>query len=352
MTKSAPHWDALVSPDESVSTTLALLLPMATRYACEGFDHGDVANLATCLAPALLARGYSPSESAAIAVQDAWRGLTVDRRNDVPTDENDDTDTDTDTDTVPAEAMARARTPRYVGADTRPVDYLHTALALARPYLTDRQADIIRECGHAGAFQASRLPVAKIGAALDGRKVTGRAAVSLAAEIRAALTIVRECLTAVLDHDARGTGDRLAPLAHFSRTLGPRPVLRFAPVSVAAGTATVRTVDTMSSDFAWQSLTMHVRTGLDLNGYPSDLHYGPEVSKHYGHGRPEVERAGILAGTDTLQRGASRPSGVATGMRHGAAGSPAGSGTPTPRPVVSRKGGKGGQTGPTVPDRR
>ena len=322
LTAGSAHWDALTT-DEG-RDALAMVGAFARKYGKDGLAADDVASVASVvLARVLAVQGMTGTLAVHCAVKTAVRALLRDRGHDLaaltPTGEEVPTTTD---DEPQAVAWSSPRTPRYVGADTTTSDTLGTALALARPYLTERQAAMVREVAWVDGWHRDSLPVQRIARNM-GEAVTGRRAMVFAAECRDALAIVQDVARNVLTHDTDGRGTaRPDALAYFTRTLGPRPTVQSVD-SIRTGTVTARGASTLDHGYRWGT----------------------------GQSTREADAAGIIASTSAVERTASRPSGVGAGMRYGA-GRVAGQGTPTPRPVPSRKGGKGGQTGPTVPDRK
>jgi hypothetical protein len=131
---------------------------------------------------------------------------------------------------------------------------------------------------------------------------------------------VRDVAGNVVTHRDHGhVVTTLAPLAHFTRKLGERPTL-----NTQGEQLTYRPNGTSTND-SW--------------------HRFPGQSGN----RREVTRVLIGGeGNGAILTTARRPAGVGVGIVYGP-GHVAGGGTPELRPVTSRKAGRVGSTGPTVP---
>lgn len=330
-----------------IDSAASVIPPLAKRAAGRHGLADDVASVARCILPAVIAAGYTDTMAAGIAVKRAAASVLSDAGIAVESATETMADRGQDDDEPASASLPRAATPNGARiAETSPTDTLREALALVRPYLTDRQAAILREVAWCDAWQASRLPVARIGRNLGLGNVTGRAGMALGQEIRDTLVMVRDTVALVRRHDTYRAR---------SQWTGNTATLADSLRECACGNG-ARTLTSWDVNYTGQTFL------LGLTRAERDQ---TEAARTYGKGgesytvaphrrvsnwsRREVQSAVILASTDATTTTARRPCGVAAGMVHGS-GRIAGNGTPDPRPTPPRKArGRVGSTGPTVP---
>lgn len=376
--RSAPHFALLETA--TGADALALVSPMAKAAAKRAsLPADDIAAVARIVLAQTLAAGFVGTMATGAAVKRAVSALARDAGRDVATVTVTGADVEASPDDVtPAQSLARARTPNGAAPfGTDPAALLALAIPLAKAEMTESQRAILRALAWHDGWQSGRIPSGAIARDVIGQEIKGRRLAAFSDEVRAVVAIMRGTLDRVMAwHDGRAPhGAPLgyaAPVTASSPDALPSDRARSAMVRPAGPAAMAHDVLCLSAPMlAGHPDLVGTIHGPVLAGahftYPASVPVmvdraprrhgettGPrrigtlDSCHRFGTAHSTREAASLAIADSTLTTRSLRPvAGVTAGMVTGA-GQRAGQGK-VPAVKRSRRPGRVGSTGPTVP---